>query len=98
MDCLGITIMWRKTMRSAVQKSVLCAGLLFMALPVFADTSKLSSDLLSLLANPLGTSNVVIQFKTAPGLLDLLQITALGGIITNQYSSMPAISVQLPNA
>src|SRR5882762_794170 len=85
-------------MRSAIKKFVLCAGLLFTALPVFADTSKLSSDLLSLLANPLGTSNVVIQFKNAPGLLDLLQITALGGKITNQYSSLPAISVQLPNA
>src|ERR1700720_1433740 len=85
-------------MRSAFKKFVLCAGLLFTALPVFADTSKLSSDLLSLLANPLGTSNVVIQFKNAPGVLDLLQITALGGKITNQYSSLPAISVQLPNA
>src|SRR5258708_2642351 len=87
-----------KTMRSALNKFVLCAGLLLMNVPVFADITKLSSDLVSLLANPLGTSNVVIQFKTAPSLLDLLQITALGGTITNQYSSLPAVSATLPNA
>src|SRR5229473_2259950 len=87
-----------KTMRSALNKFVLCAGLLLMNVPVFADITKLSSDLVSILANPLGTTNVVIQFKTAPSLLDLLQITSLGGTITNQYSSLPAISAKLPNA
>src|SRR5437588_1002158 len=87
-----------KTMRSALNKFVLCAGLLLMSTPVFADITKLSSDLVTILANPLGTTNVVIQFKTAPSLLDLLQITALGGTITNQYSSLPAVSARLPNA
>jgi len=85
-------------MRSAFKKFVLRAALLFMAVPAFADVSKLSVDLLGLLSNPLGTTNVVIQFRNTPGLLDLLQITALGGTITNQYSSLPAISVQLPNS
>ncbi len=87
-----------KTMRSALNKFILCAGLLLLNTPVFADITKLSSDLVSLLANPLGTTNVVIQFNTAPSLLDLLQITTLGGKITNQYSSLPAISATLPNA
>src|SRR6266567_9566633 len=85
-------------MRSALNKFILCSGLLLMNVPVFADITKLSSDLVSVLTNPLGTTNVVIQFKTAPSLLDLLQITSLGGTITNQYSSLPAVSALLPNA
>src|SRR5260370_26855707 len=87
-----------KTMRSALNKFILCAGLRLLNTPVFADITKLSSDLVSLLANPLGTSNVVIQFKTAPSLLDLLQITSLGGGITNHDSSLPAVAALLPNA
>src|SRR5258708_38796808 len=85
-------------MRSVFKKFALCAGLLLMNVPMFADITKLSSDLLGLLANPLGTTNVVIQFKTAPSLLDLLQITALGGKITNPSTSPPAGLATLPNA
>jgi serine protease AprX len=84
--------------KSLFRKLILYAGLLLASSPAFADVTKLAADLLSLLANPLGTSHVVIQFKNAPTSLDLLQITTLGGKITNQYTSLPALSGQLSNA
>src|SRR5260370_34014396 len=85
-------------MLSVFKKFALCAGLLLLNVLGFADSTKRLSDLVSLLANTLGVTNVVIQFKTAPSLLDLLQITSLGGTITNQYSSLPAVSATIPNA
>jgi len=87
-----------RALRPALIKLAILSALLLTAFPAFADISKLSGDLLSVLSNPLGSANLIVQFKTAPSSLDLLQITLLGGTIQHQYSSIPAVAVNLPLA
>src|SRR5712692_2899298 len=81
-----------------MKKTILLLALFLMALPGFADTSKLAGDLLGLLSNPLGSVDVIVQYKSAPTFLDLAQLTALGGTVTGQYSLIPAVKVTLPSA
>src|ERR1700724_7190 len=73
--------------------------LLALASGVCGQTLKLAADLEALLANPLSLLqpvNVVIQYNSAPGLLDILQIVGLGGTVKTQYTLIPALSVTLP--
>ena len=42
--------------------------------------------------------NVIVQYNSAPTLLNLTQLLSLGGTINAQYSIIPAISVTLPAA
>src|SRR5262249_20804656 len=59
---------------------------------------KLAPDLISLLTGLTQPVDVVIQYNSAPGLLDLTKLLSLGGIINFQYTEIPAISVKLPAA
>src|ERR1035438_10085040 len=60
--------------------------------------SKIAPDLLSLLNGLLAPVNVVVQFNATPGLLQITKLVGLGGVITQQYSSIPSIAVTLPAA
>ena len=64
----------------------------------FGQVSKIAPDLLSLLKGLTKPVNVVIQYNSAPGLLNLTQLLTLGGTINAQYSLIPAIAVKLPAA
>ena len=64
--------------------------------PASGQDSKLASDLQALLANPLGSANVILQYNTTPTLLDLTQIKLLGGTINAQYSNLLAVAARLP--
>src|SRR5580698_8991786 len=76
---------------------------LLSAVTAFADTSKISPDLLPLLSGPRGNVNVIIQYNTPPqqqntgligGLLGVVGavVNLLGGIVNTVFSLIPAIS------
>src|SRR5580704_5345045 len=76
---------------------------LLSAVTAFADTSKISPDLLPLLSGPRGNVNVIIQYNTPPqqqntgligGVLGLVGsvVNLLGGIVNSVFSLIPAIS------
>src|SRR5258708_11510898 len=65
---------------------------------IYAQTGSLPGDLQALLANPLGSANVILLYKSAPTLLDLSQIALLGGTVNAQYSILPAVAAKLPLA
>lgn len=65
---------------------------------MFGQTSKIAPDLLALLTGLLKPVNVIVQYNSAPTLLNLTQLLSLGGTINAQYSIIPAISVTLPAA
>lgn len=48
--------------------------------------------------NLFGPVNVIVQYNSTPGLVQQLELVALGGTITHQYSAIPAVSVTLPGA
>jgi len=50
------------------------------------------------LNNLFGPVNVIVQYNSTPGLVQQLELVALGGTITHQYSAIPAVSVTLPGA
>ncbi len=58
----------------------------------------MAPDLLNLLGNGLAPVEVVIQFNGVPGLGEVLKLTGLGGVIHAQYTIIPAITVELPEA
>ncbi len=62
----------------------------------FGQISKIAPDLLGLLKGLTTPVNVVIQFNSEPGLLEITKLLSLGGVIQQQYSLIPAIAVQLP--
>ena len=64
----------------------------------FGQVSKIAPDLLSLLTGLLQPVNVVVQYNSAPSLLDITKLLTLGGTINAQYSLIPAIAVKLPAA
>src|SRR5258708_32876620 len=66
--------------------------------PVYAQTGCLPGDLQALLANPLGSANVILLYKSGPTLLDLSQIALLGGTVNAQSSILPAVAAKLPLA
>src|ERR1700722_18987557 len=68
------------------------------AVSSMAQTSKISPDLLSLLNGLLEPVNVVVQYSSTPGFLEIGKLLALGGAITQQYSSIPGVAVTLPGA
>src|ERR1700693_5317466 len=76
-------------------------GLLLGLAPAFGDDSKISPDLLPLLANPSKTVNVVVQYNSSPqtcsnsGLLGSLVCTVVnivGGVVTSVFSLINAVS------
>lgn len=77
---------------------LLWSGFLISTSMVFAQSSKIAPDLLSLLSGMLTPTNVVIQYNSAPTLLNVTKLLALGGTINAQYVSIPAIAVKLPAA
>jgi serine protease AprX len=82
-----------------VRKHLLLWSFLFLSTSVsFAQTSKIAPDLLGLLLGALAPVKVVIQYNSAPGLLDIGKLLSLGGIITQQYTVIPGIAVTLPSA
>ena len=70
--------------------------LLLLGGSAFGQVSKIAPDLLSLLSGLLSPVNVIVQYNSAPSLLDITELLSLGGVINLQYSSIPAISVKLP--
>ena len=77
-------------------QALLLAGLLFGTSVGFGQVSKLAPDLLSLVADATKPVKVVVQYSTVPTLLNILNLQALGGIITQRYTSIPAVAVTLP--
>ena len=71
---------------------------LFSSTFSFGQVSKIAPDLLGLLKGLTQPVNVVIQYNSAPGLLNITKLLSLGGVIHDQYSLIPAIAVQLPAA
>src|SRR3954454_8108149 len=71
---------------------------LIAASAAFADTSKISPDLLPLLSNPSSNVNVIIQYNSAPcsgGLLGGLLCTTvnlLGGVLNVVFSLVNAVA------
>jgi len=59
-------------------------------------SQKLSQDLEQLIGQTLEPVNVIIQFKTAPTILDLAALDLVGALITRTYSVIPAVAVTLP--
>src|SRR5258708_35662347 len=72
-------------------------GLLLSAGLSFAQTSKIAPDLLGLLTGLLTPVNVVVQYNSAPSLLDISKLLSLGGVIKIQYTLIPGVAVQLPS-
>jgi len=85
-------------MKRLRRQFILWTGFLVSTTLGFAQTSKIAPDLQSLLSNLLTPTNVVIQYNSTPGLLNVLKLLSLGGVINAQYVSIPAIAVQLPGA
>jgi serine protease AprX len=82
-----------------VRKHLLLWSFLFLSTSVsFAQTSKIAPDLLGLLLGALAPVKVVIQYNSAPGLLDIGKLLSLGGTITQQYTLIPGLAVTLPSA
>src|SRR3989442_6785746 len=74
---------------------------LLLAGSAFADTSKISPDLLPLLSNPSNSVNVIVQYNSPPqtctggGLLGpilCLPINLLGGVVHFVFSLINAVS------
>ncbi len=61
-----------------------------------AQLLKIAPDLLNLITGLLQPVNVIVQYNSAPSLLDLTTILTLGGTINLQFTSIPGISVTLP--
>src|ERR1700685_3528874 len=61
-----------------------------------ADTSKISPDLLPLLANPANQVNVIVQYNAPPctGLLGILcvPVNLLGGVLHTVFSLLNAVA------
>src|SRR5262249_39395859 len=70
-------------------------GAVLVSGTLLAQNSKLSSELSSLLNQPLLRLPVIIQYQSAPTLLDLSKLNLLGGVINRQYSLIPAVSANL---
>ncbi len=77
---------------------ILLTFTLFSATLSFGQVSKIAPDLLSLLNGLTQPVNVVIQYNSAPGLLNITKLLALGGVIYDQYELIPAIAAELPAA
>jgi serine protease AprX len=74
----------------------LAVSTLVVAGELSAQTGKVSADLLQALTNPLGSVNAIVQFNNPATAADLAKVGLLGGVITNQYSLIPAVSLTLP--
>ena len=61
----------------------------------FSQTLKIAPDLRTLLGNVLTPVDVVIQYNSAPGLLDITRVLSQGGIINAQLNLIPAIAVKI---
>ena len=61
-----------------------------------AQTQKLSLDLQQILESTLTPVQVIIQFKSSPGILYLAALDLVGAVITRTYTLIPAIAVTLP--
>ena len=85
-------------MKRFFRQIILWSGLMASTGLAFAQTSKIAPDLVNLLSNLLGPVRVVVQYNSAPGLLQLTQLLTLGGTINQQYSAIPAVAVTLPAA
>ena len=83
-------------MKRFFRQIIFWSGLLASTGLAFAQTSKIAPDLQSLLSNLLGPVNVVVQYNSAPGPVQITQLLALGGTIAQQYSVIPGIAVTLP--
>jgi serine protease AprX len=70
---------------------------LFSTTVSFGQISKIAPDLLGLLTGLTKPVNVVIQYNSAPGLLNIAKLLSLGGVIHAQYTVIPGIAVQLPS-
>jgi len=77
---------------------ILVTFTLFSSSLSFGQALKIAPDLLGLLKNLTQPVNVVVQFNSVPGLLEITKLLTLGGVIHQQYNLIPAISVQLPAA
>jgi serine protease AprX len=62
----------------------------------FGQVSKIAPDLLNLLGDLTQPVEVIVQFDSQPGLLNITQLLSLGGVIQFQYVNLPAIAVTLP--
>jgi hypothetical protein len=47
-------------------------------------------------ANPAGKLDVIVSFRTPPGLLDKNDIGFLGGNVKRHFRSLPAVALSLP--
>src|SRR3984957_12003701 len=85
-------------MKRLCRQLILWTGFLASTGLASAQISKIAPDLEGLLTNLLAPTNVVIQYNTAPTLLNVTKLLSLGGVINAQYVSIPAIAVKLPAA
>ncbi len=85
-------------MKRLSRSLILLTASVFSAGVSFGQISKIAPDLISLLTDLTKPVNVVIQYNSAPGLLNIAKLLSLGGVIHQQYSLIPAIAVQLPAA
>ena len=83
-------------MKRLLHRILLWSSLVASTAVSFAQTSKIAPDLQSLITGLLTPVNVVVQYNSAPGLLGITELLSLGGTITQQYSSIPAVAVTLP--
>ena len=87
-----------------------CARILFAALfltaanGLFANNSKISPDLLPLLAHPTGTVNVIVQYSApqkCPGLLGQILcpvVNLLGGVVNSTFTLLNAVGANVQTA
>src|SRR3984957_18059285 len=85
-------------MKRLLRRFLLWSGFLISTSAGFAQSSKIAPDLLGFLGGLLAPTNVVIQYNTAPTLLNVTKLLSLGGVINAQYVSIPAIGVKVPAA
>ena len=79
-----------------MKRSRLFAIILLTAVVSFGQNLKIAPDLLSLLTNLTKPVNVIVQYNSAPSLLNITKLLSLGGVINAEYSIIPAIAVKLP--
>src|SRR5580704_10639395 len=84
-------------MRRLLRNILLWSSLAASTALSFAQTTKIAPDLINLITGLLQPVNVVVQYNSTPGPLELTLLLSLGGIITQQYSSIPAVAVTLPS-
>ena len=83
-------------MKRLLRRFLIWSGSVISTSTAFAQSSKIAPDLLGLLGGLLAPTNVVIQYNSAPTLLNVTKLLSLGGVINAQYVSIPAIAVKLP--